>query len=70
MSDDKNINRLKQMVFCPIFPEELGALINRIEDGTISNHAAKIVLNHMWDLGVERRNRVIEGLEKILEKHK
>jgi aspartyl-tRNA(Asn)/glutamyl-tRNA(Gln) amidotransferase subunit B len=33
----------------PVSPAQLGALIARIHDGTISNNAAKLVLDALWD---------------------
>ncbi len=34
---------------CPVSPERLGQLIQRISDSTISNNAAKQVLDALWD---------------------
>jgi aspartyl-tRNA(Asn)/glutamyl-tRNA(Gln) amidotransferase subunit B len=41
-NDDKTIEQ------CPVSAHKLGALITRIQDGTISNNAAKQVMDELW----------------------
>ena len=36
---------------CPIGPSLLGALVSRVVDGTMSNNAAKLVLDVLWAAG-------------------
>ncbi|MDO8262850.1 MAG: Asp-tRNA(Asn)/Glu-tRNA(Gln) amidotransferase subunit GatB [Gallionella sp.] len=38
---------------CPIKPEQLGGILKRVADGTISNSAAKEVFRTMWEEGGE-----------------
>jgi aspartyl-tRNA(Asn)/glutamyl-tRNA(Gln) amidotransferase subunit B len=33
---------------CPVSPEQLGAVISRVADGTISNNAARQVFDALW----------------------
>jgi len=51
----------------PILPEQLGALINRIEDGTISNNAAKKVFEILWENTGKEVDLIIDelGLKQI-----
>lgn len=51
----------------PIKPEELGRLIMRIEDQTISNNAAKKVFDNLWDNPNQDIDVIIEtlGLKQI-----
>ena len=66
----------------PILPEQLSTLINRIEDGTISNNAAKKVFEILWedtgkevnliidDLGLKQisdSNEIVEIVEEVLK---
>jgi aspartyl-tRNA(Asn)/glutamyl-tRNA(Gln) amidotransferase subunit B len=46
----------------PIKPEELGRLIMRIEDQTISNNAAKKVFDNLWDNPNQDIDVIIEAL--------
>jgi aspartyl-tRNA(Asn)/glutamyl-tRNA(Gln) amidotransferase subunit B len=39
------------MAQCPITPQQLGGILKRIKDGTISNSAAKDVFRTMWNEG-------------------
>ncbi len=45
---------------CPISPEQLGGMLKRIADGTISNAGAKEVFRTMWTEG-GRPDAIIEG---------
>ena len=51
----------------PILPEQLSTLINRIEDGTISNNAAKKVFEILWEDTGKEVNLIIDelGLKQI-----
>jgi len=46
---------------CPVSPERLGQMIQRIADGTISNNAAKQVLDALWDDTTVTVDAVIEA---------
>jgi len=54
------------MTQCPIKPEQLGSILKRIADGTISNSAAKEVFRSMWAEGGEV-DAIIEakGLKQV-----
>jgi len=41
----------KDMTHCPITPQQLGGMLQRIVDGTISNSGAKEVFRSMWSEG-------------------
>jgi len=41
----------KDMTDCPITPQQLGGMLQRIADGTISNSGAKEVFRSMWSEG-------------------
>jgi len=60
---DKDISILDS----PIFPEKLSALIIRIEDGTISNNAAKKVFEILWENSSKEVDLIISdlGLKQI-----
>jgi len=60
---DKDISILDS----PIFPEKLSALIIRIEDGTISNNAAKKVFEILWENNSKEVDLIISdlGLKQI-----
>ena len=51
----------------PILPEQLSKLINRIEDGTISNNAAKKVFEILWENTEKEVDLIIDelGLKQI-----
>ena len=51
----------------PILPEQLSTLINRIEDDTISNNAAKKVFEILWEILGKKLNLIIDelGLKQI-----
>jgi len=61
--NDKDINILDS----PILPEQLSTLINRIEDDTISNNAAKKVFEILWEDTGKEVNLIIDelGLKQI-----
>jgi aspartyl-tRNA(Asn)/glutamyl-tRNA(Gln) amidotransferase subunit B len=46
----------------PILPEQLSTLINRIEDDTISNNAAKKVFEILWEDTGKKVNLIIDEL--------
>ena len=63
---------------CPVNPQRLGHMVQRIADGTISNNAAKQVLDALWDDPQAEVDAVIEdkglrqmndtgALEKIID---
>jgi len=54
------------MTQCPIKPEQLGSILKRIADGTISNSAGKEVFRTMWAEGGEA-DTIIEakGLKQV-----
>jgi len=54
------------MTQCPIKPEQLGGILKRIADGTISNSAAKEVFRAMWSEGGDA-DTIIEakGLKQV-----
>ena len=60
---DKDIDILNS----PILPEQLSNLINRIEDGTISNNAAKKVFEILWENTGKEVDLIIDelGLKQI-----
>ena len=60
---DKDIDILDS----PILPEQLSKLINRIEDGTISNNAAKKVFEILWENTGKGVDLIIDelGLKQI-----
>jgi aspartyl-tRNA(Asn)/glutamyl-tRNA(Gln) amidotransferase subunit B len=60
---DKDISILNS----PILPEKLSALIIRIEDGTISNNAAKKVFEILWENSEKAVDLIISdlGLKQI-----
>ena len=60
---DKDISILNS----PILPEKLSALIIRIEDGTISNNAAKKVFEILWEDSKKEVDLIIDelGLKQI-----
>ena len=55
------------MEACPVSPQTLGALINRIHDHTVSNNAAKQVLDALWAAPEKTVDDVIreQGHEQI-----
>ncbi len=55
-----------EMVQCPITPRQLGGLLKRITDGTISNSGAKEVFRIMWSEGGDA-DAIIEakGLKQV-----
>jgi aspartyl-tRNA(Asn)/glutamyl-tRNA(Gln) amidotransferase subunit B len=52
---------------CPVSPAQLAALIGRIQDGTISNNAARQVLDTLWDDVQAKVDEIIEikGLKQM-----
>jgi aspartyl-tRNA(Asn)/glutamyl-tRNA(Gln) amidotransferase subunit B len=60
---DKDIDILNS----PIFPEQLSTLINRIDDNTISNNAAKKVFEILWEDSKKEVDLIIDelGLKQI-----
>ncbi len=58
---------LSQKLECPVLPYQLGELINRISDGTISNNAAKQVFEALWTGEGQNVDAVIEakGLKQM-----
>ena len=52
---------------CPVSPQQLGALISRIADNTISNNAAKQVFDALWNKQASDIDAVIEtkGLKQM-----
>jgi aspartyl-tRNA(Asn)/glutamyl-tRNA(Gln) amidotransferase subunit B len=52
---------------CPVSPAQLAQLIARIQDGTISNNAAKQVMDVLWSAPLETVDGVIEskGLKQM-----
>ena len=52
---------------CPVSPQQLGALISRIADNTISNNAAKQVFDVLWNKQASDIDAVIEtkGLKQM-----
>ena len=60
---DKDID----IIDSPILPEQLSTLINRIEDGTISNNAAKKVFEILWGNTGKKVDLIIDelGLKQI-----
>jgi aspartyl-tRNA(Asn)/glutamyl-tRNA(Gln) amidotransferase subunit B len=52
---------------CPVSPDQLAQLINRIQDGTISNNAARQVMDVLWTSPQETVDGVIEvkGLKQM-----
>jgi aspartyl-tRNA(Asn)/glutamyl-tRNA(Gln) amidotransferase subunit B len=59
---------LAQHIDCPVFPCQLGKLITKISDGTISNNAAKQVFSVLWDQeGSKNIDEIIEarGLKQV-----
>ena len=61
--NDKDIDILNS----PIIPEQLSELINRIEDGTVSNNAAKKVFEILWENTGKEVDLIIDelGLKQI-----
>jgi aspartyl-tRNA(Asn)/glutamyl-tRNA(Gln) amidotransferase subunit B len=55
-----------EMVHCPITPQQLGGMLKRISDGTISNAGAKEVFRAMWSEGGDA-DAIIEnkGLKQV-----
>src|SRR5574340_47440 len=55
-----------EMAQCPITPQQLGGMLKRITDGTISNSGAKEVFRTMWSEGGEA-DAIIEakGLKQV-----
>ena len=53
---------------CPLTPENLGGMVARIDDGTISGKIAKTVFQEMWDSG-KSADRIIEekGLRQVTD---
>ena len=51
----------------PISPSQLSSLINRIEDGTISNNAAKKIFEILWGNTGKKVDQIIDdlGLKQI-----
>jgi aspartyl-tRNA(Asn)/glutamyl-tRNA(Gln) amidotransferase subunit B len=52
---------------CPVTPEQLAQLISRIQDGTISNNAARQVMDALWTDPAAQIDTVIEtkGLKQM-----
>ncbi|MDR3371632.1 MAG: Asp-tRNA(Asn)/Glu-tRNA(Gln) amidotransferase subunit GatB [Rhodoferax sp.] len=52
---------------CPVTPTQLGQLVTRIQDGTISNNAAKQVMDALWSDPQTQVDAVIEakGLKQM-----
>jgi aspartyl-tRNA(Asn)/glutamyl-tRNA(Gln) amidotransferase subunit B len=61
--NDKDIDILDS----PVLPEQLSTLINRIEDGTISNNAAKKIFEILWKNTGKEVDLIIDqlGLKQI-----
>ena len=59
-----------EIVQCPITPQQLGSMLRRIADGTISNAGAKEVFRTMWSEGGET-DTIIAGksLNQISDAH-
>jgi aspartyl-tRNA(Asn)/glutamyl-tRNA(Gln) amidotransferase subunit B len=57
------------MTQCPITPQQLGGMLKRITDGTISNSGAKEVFRIMWSEGGDA-DSIIEakGLKQVSDK--
>ncbi len=55
-----------EMAQCPINPQQLGGMLERIADGTISNSAAKEVFKALWSVGGDA-DAIIEakGLKQV-----
>ncbi len=55
-----------EMAQCPINPQQFGAMLKRIADGTISNSAAKEVFKALWSVGGDA-DAIIEakGLKQV-----
>jgi aspartyl-tRNA(Asn)/glutamyl-tRNA(Gln) amidotransferase subunit B len=55
-----------EMAKCPITPQQLGGMLTRIVDSTISNSAAKEVFRSMWEEG-GTADEIIEakGLKQV-----
>ena len=60
-------DKVIDIIDSPILPEQLGTLINRIEDGTISNNAAKKVFGILWENTGKEVDLIIDelGLKQI-----
>ncbi len=60
---DKDLNILNS----PILPKQLSKLINRIDDNTISNNAAKRVFENLWNNSKKEVDLIIDelGLKQI-----
>ena len=60
---DKDLNILNS----PILPKQLSTLINRIDDNTISNNAAKRVFENLWNNSKKEVDLIIDelGLKQI-----
>jgi aspartyl-tRNA(Asn)/glutamyl-tRNA(Gln) amidotransferase subunit B len=52
---------------CPVSPAQLAALIGRIQDGTVSNNAARQVLDVLWEQAQTEVDAIIEakGLKQM-----
>ena len=52
---------------CPVTPVQLAQMIGRIQDGTISNNAARQVLDALWSAPVDTVDAIIEakGLKQM-----
>lgn len=52
---------------CPVSPKQLAELINKIQDGTISNNAARQVLDALWEDSSSTIASIIQahGLEQV-----
>ena len=58
----KRLNaELRSIGACPISPSLVGALVSRVFDGTISNNAAKQVLDVLWAAGAISGQSVSDG---------
>jgi Asp-tRNA(Asn)/Glu-tRNA(Gln) amidotransferase B subunit len=62
----RNQVMLAMAIECPVYPFQLGMLINRIADGVISNNAAKQVFHDLWQ-GKSDVDAIIEakGLKQM-----
>ena len=55
-----------EMAQCPITPQQLGGMLKRIADGTISNAGAKEVFRAMWSEGGDADTIIAaKGLKQV-----
>ncbi|MCX7674442.1 MAG: Asp-tRNA(Asn)/Glu-tRNA(Gln) amidotransferase GatCAB subunit B, partial [Bdellovibrionaceae bacterium] len=56
----------KELKDCPIPPQHLGAMIKKIDDGTISGKMGKTLFAHLWKTGQSPEQAIKElGLVQI-----